>query len=83
VNDLTATIREILERCVGMEMQTPFIMCAVSPNGSVLAMRVEGDGSAGEPLAEHSEEHGFALPMTMVVVDQRNEAVRLCSCSSC
>ena len=78
VNDLTAMIREILERCDGMGMEPPLIMCAISPNGNVLAIHVKGDGTPGEVLAEHYESaQGFALPMTMVIVDQHNEAMRV------
>ena len=76
MNELRAMITEILERCISMEMETPFIMWGVSPNGSRIAIRVEGDGTPGEVLAEHYENPG-ALPMTIVVADQRNDAVRV------
>jgi hypothetical protein len=70
-------IIEIVNRCADMGMEPPFITCTVSPNGSVLAVRVKGDETPNEPLAEHYEKPGFLLPMTIVVVDQRNEAARV------
>ena len=57
-------------------MVTPFIFMSGSSNGSVLALRVIGDGSDGEVLAEHYEDEGFRLPITLVVVDQTGEAAR-------
>jgi hypothetical protein len=52
-------------------MVMPFIACAVSPNGSVAVSRV-GSGDL-ESLAE-TMRLGFSVPMTIVVVDQKNTA---------
>ena len=35
-------------------------------------MRINAKGMPGDVLAEHLEPEGFQLPMTIVVVDQRN-----------
>jgi len=72
-SDLTkfiATVRECRED--GMVM--PFIVCAVSPNGSVAVSRV-GSGDV-KPIAEHYETRGFSVPMTIVVVDQENTTAK-------
>jgi len=75
--DLLEHLSEALEACVERGMQLPFIMCAISPNGSVLNMRVHGGGIDPDVLAEHYEEEGFRTPMTIAVVDQTGEAVRI------
>jgi hypothetical protein len=56
-------------------MTTPFILCCVSPNGNVLVSRT--DGQNPEVLAEHYEGAGFAVPMTIVIIDQKNIAARM------
>jgi hypothetical protein len=45
-DDLNAALSEVLSKCAREGMRLPFIVVAVSPNGSVLAMRVgpTGDG---------------------------------------
>ena len=40
-------------------------------------MRVNGDGEPGDHLASHAEGPGFPIPMTVVIVDQTNTAVRV------
>jgi hypothetical protein len=81
MNDLTASqsdlknfIGSVIRQCCNDGMIMPFIVCAVSPNGSVVVSRV-GSGDA-EPLAEHYEARGFSVPMTIVVVDQENRAAK-------
>jgi hypothetical protein len=74
--NLSDALAEVLEQCLDRGMQPPLIMVAVSPNGSVSVTRWP-EGHDPEPLAEYFEPAGFALPMTLVVVDQRNEAVRV------
>jgi hypothetical protein len=68
---------EIFERCSERGFVLPWIVCSVSPNGSVCVTRIHGSGKAGECLAEHYEAKGFRLPMTIAIVDQRNEAARV------
>jgi len=75
MDELKEALLEIWRPCEEQGMQLPFITCAVSPNGSVLAVRVNGDGSGADTLAEHYETEGFSLPMTFAIIDQRNEAV--------
>src|SRR5262249_21994440 len=71
------TLIEIYDQCEERGMELPFIVCSVSPNGSALVLRVKGDGSPADVLAEHFEPAGFVLPMTIAIVDQRNEAARV------
>ena len=72
--DLTNSIAVFIRECRKGGMVMPFIVCAVSPNGSVVVTRV-GSGDA-EPLAEHYEAHGFSVPMTIMIVDQENTAAK-------
>ncbi len=73
-SDLTDFIGTVIRRCSEDGMVMPFIVCAVSPNGSVIVSRV-GSGDL-EPLAEHHEARGFSVPMTIVVVDQENKVAK-------
>ncbi len=76
MDGLTAAIGEFLQVCEKRGMVPPFILMGASPNGSVLALRVIGDGSDSEVLAEHYEDEGFRVPITCVVIDQTGEAAR-------
>jgi hypothetical protein len=73
-SNLTNFITTFISECRDDGMVMPFIVCAVSPNGSVVVSRV-GAGDA-EPLAEHHEPRGFSVPMTIVVVDQENKTAK-------
>ena len=73
-SDLTDCIAAVIRECRHDGMVMPFIVCAVSPNGSVVVSRV-GSGDA-EPLVEHYEARGFSVPMTIVVVDQENTVAK-------
>jgi hypothetical protein len=66
MDDLVNAVREILARCVSDGMALPFIIVAASANGSVLAVRMTGDGPH-ETLAAHSQDGGFRVPMTFMV----------------
>lgn len=46
-------------------------------NGSVFAMRVRGHGVPTDVLAQHYESEGIKPAMTITVIDQRNEAVKI------
>jgi len=68
---------DILSACEDRGMQRPFIVCAASPNGSVLCVRANPDGEEPDVLAEHYDAHMFRLPITVMVLDQTGEAVRI------
>src|SRR5262249_56336992 len=72
LDDLAEILAEIFSQCAEGGMVFPFIACAISPNGNVCVFRVEPAGN--EILAEHYENQPFRLPMTITVVDQKNEA---------
>jgi hypothetical protein len=72
---LREIIDAILEQAEEQGMRPPFIVIGVSPNGSTSVARFKGDGEA-EMLAEHYEEEGFRLPMTLALIDQNNNAIR-------
>ena len=61
-------LRDVLRQCVEQGMQPPLILCVVSPNGSVMVMRT--DGEHPEILAEHTEGAGFSTPINCMVVDR-------------
>jgi hypothetical protein len=54
---------------------------SASPNGSVTALRYKADDTgealAVDPLADHTERGGFELPVSIVILDQSGEAVRV------
>jgi hypothetical protein len=67
---------KIMERCNQQGMRLPYILCFISPNGSILAARVSLDQPNPIILAESVGTGGFRLPMTVVVVDQTNQSIR-------
>ena len=75
--DLTTFLTKILDECVRRGMVLPFTFIAASSNGSVLAIRVPGNGSESEVLAEHFEDGIFLSPVNCMVLDQRDEAARI------
>ena len=75
-DDLTNRINEMFKRCEEEGMVFPLIMCTISPNGSVLASRMDGVGCA-KILAQHSEPDGFKVPLSLVLVDQNNAVARI------
>jgi len=81
--DITEAMREALETCVERGMKLPFILCSTSPNGSVICMRVRGGGIEPEELCEHFEPEGFRMPVTLMVLDQNGEAVRITITTKC
>ena len=56
-------------------MQPPLILCVVSPNGSVMVMRT--DGEHPEILTEHTEGAGFSTPINCMVVDRAGAAAHI------
>jgi hypothetical protein len=76
MEDFAAMLGEIFNQCEAQGMQPPLVVCAVAPNGSVLAVRAHGAGKEPDILAEHTED-GVRLPITIVVLDQRNIAIRV------
>jgi hypothetical protein len=74
--DLTNRINEMFKRCEKEGMVFPLIMCTVSPNGSVLASRLNSIGCA-KILAQHCEPDGFKVPLSLVLVDQNNAVARI------
>ena len=75
MDELSEALREVLMACIQRGMQLPFIVCAVSPNGSVYCIRCNAEAEP-EMLAQHVESEGFRPPVTFMVVDQVGAAVR-------
>jgi hypothetical protein len=76
MDDLQELIVEVLEECKRRGMRLPLILCGISRNGSTISARLTGEDSA-EILTEYVAAEGFVLPMTVVVIDQDNEAARV------
>jgi hypothetical protein len=66
--NLSRMIRDVLNQCLADGMKAPLILCAMSPNGSVLVMRFLGQGGP-DKLAQNFEAGGFRLPMSIVVLE--------------
>jgi hypothetical protein len=74
--DLSGTLSDIVDECVKGGMALPFTVCAASPNGSVLVTRTMDRGRT-DVLAKHFENGGLKIPMSVMVLDQKNKAVRI------
>ena len=68
--------QKALSHCIDIGMKQPCILCAVSPNGSVLAMRFN-EGHDPDPLMEPFENDTFAAPLHIMVVDRDGKAMRV------
>ena len=77
MEELSSHVIDALEDCLERGMQPPFVMCAVSANGSVSATRLVSPETEMETLAEHFEEDGFRTPINIMIVDQAGNAVRV------
>jgi hypothetical protein len=74
--DLSETLAQIVDECAIAGMAPPFIVCAASPNGSVLVARMI-NGRDTNVLTKHVENGGLKIPMGIMVLDQKNNAVRI------
>jgi hypothetical protein len=74
-DELSEWLADVLKSCHRTGMVLPYIVSGISPNGTVTVIRMDGENV--EVLAEHYEGGGSQLPMTITVIDQRNEAVRV------
>lgn len=77
MEQLSKIFTSALRACTERGMKLPFVLCAASRNGSILAMRVIGDGQSPDVLAEHYEGAGFALPVSIMIIDQAGDAIRV------
>ena len=73
---LSVYFEDVFKQCEEGGMIVPFVACAISPDGSVIALRMNGKSDA-QVLAAHTDGAGFRLPMTIVVVDRKNEAAKI------
>jgi len=74
-SNLADLLVKVLKNCEAEGMVRPYIVCAISPNGTVFCSRVLANADT-EVLVEHYEPGGFKLPMTVVVLDQENTAAK-------
>jgi hypothetical protein len=76
VGELSDNLHTALIAGIQRGLKLPFIVCAVSPNGSVYCIRCNGEAEP-EMLAQHVEPEGFRAPVTFMVTDQTGAAVRI------
>ena len=75
-NEVAAEVlSDIMEECARRGMAPPFIITAVSRNGSILSIRATYDGSDPDTLAEHYEPEGFRLPINIMVLDRNDQGL--------
>ena len=81
MEDLPEQFRNMLLSCLEEGMQPPFILASVAVNGSTLTIKYvwseAHEGFDAVPLAEHFEREGFQIPINIMIVDSRGEAVRV------
>lgn len=62
-------------------MNLPFVVAKVGPNSSVFCLRYDknedGNGLEATLLSEHGAPGDFASPISMMVVDQTGQAIRV------
>ena len=68
-------LHDIIQVVMGWFDYPPLILCVVSPNGSVMVMRT--DGEHPEILTEHTEGAGFSTPINCMVVDRAGAAAHI------
>jgi hypothetical protein len=76
IEELADTFGDIYDQCVEHGMQQPFVVCGVGRNGSVVATRVNGDGTT-DVLARHIEAGAFGLPIHITIVSQDGRVARV------
>jgi hypothetical protein len=76
LQELQDILTEAFNQCIAHGMKLPFIVSAISINGSVLVLRVN-DGRGPDMLAEHFEDDVFTSPVNLMVVDRHGEAARV------
>jgi hypothetical protein len=74
MESLQQLIVDVMNQCIENGMRPPFIVCAVSSNGSVLATRIS-EWREPDTLAQHFEDNAFVTPINIMVVDSSGEAV--------
>ena len=76
IDELTKALSGILEQCDAASMVPPFVLTVASANGSGAILRVRGDGSPPETLAEHFEPSGFTMPLVVTLIDQHASSAK-------
>ena len=74
MDDLAEQIGELLQQLVAEGWSSPIMIVTIAANGALFAGRYRG--ALGdwefEPLAEHSEGQGFALPINLFFVNTKS-----------
>ena len=73
---LKTALTDVLAHCLDQGMRMPLMVCMMSPNGSVIAVRCLPDGQELEVLTEHNEDDRFSSPIGVLVLDQNGHALK-------
>ena len=77
---LTELLANVLNKCQQRGMPLPYLLVAVAINGSIMGARYVQHGGRGldaEFLVEHTVDDMMMLPMNIMIVDAKGEAVRV------
>jgi len=75
LDNLQNICRDIAVACRRRDLPLPIIVCAASPNGSFLVIRIGAKETS--VLAERIEENGFCGPFKVMLLDQSGKTVQL------
>jgi hypothetical protein len=73
---LKTALMDVLAHCLDKGMRMPLMVCMMSPNGSVIAIRCLPDSDEPEVLVEHNEGDRFVRPIGVLVLDQSGQALK-------
>ena len=72
---LQDALLQALEMCVEQGFVKPLLMVGVAVDGSLFALRTDGENV--QILAQHDEGEVWIAPVNMMIVDARGEAARI------
>jgi hypothetical protein len=73
---LKTALMDVLTHCLDRGARLPLMVCMMSRNGSVIAIRCFPDREDPEVLAEHNEGDFFDGPIGVLVLDQTGQALK-------
>jgi len=73
---LKIALMDIIAHCHDRGMKLPLMVCMMSPNGSVIAVRCVPDRQEPVVLAEHNTDDCFASPIGVLALDQHGQALK-------
>jgi hypothetical protein len=81
MEDLGKIFVSVLQQCRERKMPLPYLFVAVAINGGILGARYlldeTGEGLEAEMLVEHTPLGMMQMPINVMIVDAKGEAVRI------